>query len=304
MNTGFHIRYVQRQEIDFAKWDQCIETASNGLIYARAFYLDHMSSQWDALVYGDYEAVMPLTWNRKWGIKYLYQPPFTQQLGIFSAKELTGALTDAFLHLLRRHFRFAEIFLNYNNNSSLLRTYTNFILPLNAPYNQLCSNYKKTLVSDLKQAAGHSLHYIKDYDLHSTLLQYKDWYQDRTPHLKEDAYRRFEKLCFFLQDRGQILVRAITDQRQQLLATALLPQYKGRIYLLQSTCLPAGRRAKANHLLIDSIIREFAGQSMILDFEGSELPGIARFYRNFGGQNQPYFYYRYNQLPWPIRWLK
>ena len=25
---------------------------------------------------------------------------------------------------------------------------------------------------------------------------------------------------------------------------------------------------------------------------------------NFGGTDQPYFFYRRNRLPWPIRWLK
>jgi hypothetical protein len=43
---------------------------------------------------------------------------------------------------------------------------------------------------------------------------------------------------------------------------------------------------------------------MILDFEGSDHPGIAHFYANFGGIDQPYFFYRRNRLPWPIRWLK
>jgi hypothetical protein len=43
---------------------------------------------------------------------------------------------------------------------------------------------------------------------------------------------------------------------------------------------------------------------MILDFEGSDQPGIAHFYSNFGGVDQPYFCYRRNRLPWPVRWLK
>ena len=33
--------------------------------------------KWDALVLDDYAAVMPLTWRRKYGTRYLYQPAFT-----------------------------------------------------------------------------------------------------------------------------------------------------------------------------------------------------------------------------------
>ena len=64
MTTGNQIKYLQHKEIDKAKWDACIDQASNGLIYAYSFYLDCMAKHWDALVLNDYEAVMPLTWNR------------------------------------------------------------------------------------------------------------------------------------------------------------------------------------------------------------------------------------------------
>src|SRR5687767_14846783 len=60
-----NLQYLHRKQIDTRKWDQCITNAANGLIYARSFYLDTMASNWDALVLGDYEAVMPLTWRKK-----------------------------------------------------------------------------------------------------------------------------------------------------------------------------------------------------------------------------------------------
>ena len=92
--TNYPIRYVPRHEIDTARWDACINRAANPLIYGFHFYLDHMAAgRWDALILGDYEAVMPLTWRRKYGIRYLYQPPYTQQTGIFSARKDEGSST-------------------------------------------------------------------------------------------------------------------------------------------------------------------------------------------------------------------
>ena len=49
------IRYLERNEIDTIKWDNCIGNAFNGLIYARSFYLDAMAENWSALVAGDYQ---------------------------------------------------------------------------------------------------------------------------------------------------------------------------------------------------------------------------------------------------------
>ena len=63
MTGNSNIHYLTNREIDKIKWDECIDKADNGLVYAYSFYLDHMAKQWDALVWNDYEAVMPLTWK-------------------------------------------------------------------------------------------------------------------------------------------------------------------------------------------------------------------------------------------------
>ena len=91
------IKYISYAEIDKQKWDSCIQHAVNGLIYAYSWYLDAMAENWDALVLGDYETVMPLTWNKKYGVHYLYQPYFCASLGIFSRKEIKATTTELFL---------------------------------------------------------------------------------------------------------------------------------------------------------------------------------------------------------------
>ena len=61
MSGSAHIQYFIHPQIDKSKWDDCMDRADNGLIYAYSFYLDQMAKHWDALVFNDYEAVMPLT---------------------------------------------------------------------------------------------------------------------------------------------------------------------------------------------------------------------------------------------------
>ena len=63
-----------------------------------------MAKHWDALVLGDYEAVMPLTWNKKWNISYLYQPPFTASLASFG-KLLTEEIVRAFIAAIPVHLQ-------------------------------------------------------------------------------------------------------------------------------------------------------------------------------------------------------
>src|ERR1700722_19967131 len=99
MSAEPHIRYIQQPEIDKIKWDHCIGNAGNGLIYGYSCYLDQMAKNWDALVLNDYEAVMPLTWNKKYGIHYLYQPAFTASLGVFG-NDMNEKLTRSFIQAI------------------------------------------------------------------------------------------------------------------------------------------------------------------------------------------------------------
>ena len=136
MPGGNTIQYLTRPQIDTAKWDQCISRAVNGRIYAYSYYLDCMSQNWDALVLNDYEAVMPLTRNSKYGIHYLYQPFLAAQLGVFGSDNV-----QLFIEAIPDHFRYIDIYLNsgntkaMNTESVLLRD--NYILDLNHPYEVL-----------------------------------------------------------------------------------------------------------------------------------------------------------------------
>lgn len=303
MSTDLHIRYLKRQEIDTARWDTCIAQSVNRLIYAFHPYLDTMTGgQWDALIWEDYKAVMPLTWRRKYGIPYLAQPPFTQQTGIFAPEPPSTPLIHAFLQAIAGRYPFAEIFLNHANPAPGLEARKNFVLPLNGSYDRLAAGYNDHLRRILRRAPA--LEYTPAMPLEHALEANRRLYQHRNRKTREKDYRNFAGLCNRYGEKEQLVLRAVRDDRSQWLAIALLLRDAGRLYLLQSTALPAGRDKGANHFLLDRLIHEFSGHPLLLDFEGSDDPGIARFYSSFGGVDQPYFFYRHNALPWPIRFLK
>src|SRR5687768_4590962 len=112
MPTSTAILYLKHDEIDKDKYDACVVSAVNSLIYARSFYLDNMCPEWDALVSEDYSWVMPITWNTSWGVKYLYQPAFSQQLGVFR-KEYTIIPWQGIIEILKSRYSFWEISLNF-----------------------------------------------------------------------------------------------------------------------------------------------------------------------------------------------
>jgi hypothetical protein len=101
-----------------------------------------------------------------------------------------------------------------------------------------------------------------------------------------------------------IFARQIKDPTGHLLNSSIFFRDDFRIYNIMSVSLPAGREKKAHFFLLDQLIRELSMNDLWLDLEGSDVPGIAEFYRKFGTINQPYFFLKYNRLPFPFRLFK
>src|SRR5262245_16003135 len=112
------IRYLENTSIDKAKWDATIDASPNGMVYAKSWYLDIVSPGWQGLADENYTSVFPLTHRKKFGISYLYQPFFTQQLGIFSTESVSADAVEKFLSAIPEKFRLTEIQLNHTNKVS------------------------------------------------------------------------------------------------------------------------------------------------------------------------------------------
>ena len=127
-------------------------------------------------------------------------------------------------------------------------------------------------------------------------LAFRKNYAGKIRKVRGLDFERFTGLCLHLQQENRALVRKITDGRGRLLAAALLFKDEKRIYNMLNVVIPEGKKKFANHFLFDNIVSEFSGSGLTLDFEGSEVPEIRKFYEHFGAANQPYYLYR-NILP-------
>ena len=301
---AFEISYLAHKHIDKKKWDHCIRSASNCLIYSYSWYLDMMADNWDALIATDYEWVMPLTFRKKWGVKYLYQPAFTQQLGIFGKQAIDQNVVGSFVKEAEKKFSFAEIFLNKGNRIAEGAKKDNFILNLHHSYEKLEAGFKEDLRRNLNRCKTFGLLYHPSEDYRQAINYYRREYSSRISQLEGRDYRRFTDLCGIAYENNMLLTRKVELPGSGILAIALLLQDSGRLYNIMSTTLPEGRRLEANHFLFEQLIREFANSDLILDFEGSDIAGIANFYKKFGAVSEPYFFVRFNNLPWPIKYFK
>ncbi|CAN5635847.1 hypothetical protein BH10BAC2_BH10BAC2_43380 [soil metagenome] len=295
------IDIIPSHEIDQKKWDSCIRSSSNPLIYAYTYYLDHLADNWHGLIINDYEAVLPVPWRKKYGIRYCYDVPFIQQLGCFAASN--KGYTSLLVQQLFKVCKYGDYNFNFLNIVADAEQCTNCIIDLSQDYESITSCYKGDLENNLRKASRQSLTYLQEN--HETAIAiYKDLYNHRMPNITVKDYENFVRLSHYLHQQNNIVVRKVINANNELLAVALLLKDEQRLYNLMNSTTETGRKTEANHFLFDMILKEFAGSKLIFDFEGSDIPGVKSFYEKFGAVDQPYCKIHFNHLPFPLKLLK
>lgn len=296
------IRYLQRNEIDDQKWNSCVNDASNGLIYAYTYYLDRMAKNWSALVLADYEYVMPLTWNSKWGFYYLYQPAFTASLGVFGKNTRLGR-TEEFIKAIPKKYKLIEIDLNSANYMAGAMERSNYTLSLKNSYTEIYNGFRESTQRNIKKAIQLNCRYEKNIDINHIIALSKE--QSKTySNISDLDYENFKSLFELLEKEDRAITTGVYGPDNSLAASCVYFFSHGRAYYILVGNHPNGKTIGASHYLIDRFINEHAGKELILDFEGSDIRNLAFFYSSFGASMERYPALRINRLPWWARLFK
>jgi hypothetical protein len=239
-----------------------------------------------------------LVWKKKLGIKYLYQPLYTQQLGIFGSELADPLQTREMLHVLYEKFRFADI--NFNTKNMVgeeplfkVEDRSNFILGLEQDY----LNHHLAFSTNTKRN-------IRKADVLGDLLV-KDLSIEELLHLKrendvirrsESDYLWLENLLRQIMESGAGKIYGIRKDKALLAATIFVFSKTRAIYLVSASG-EEGKERRAMFRIVDTFIRDHAGTGLILDFEGSNIPSIARFFGGFGAHPEVYQHVSYSRLP-------
>lgn len=325
------IQYLSNQNIDRRKWDECIARSFNGIVYAYSWYLDIVSPEWDALVKDDYKSVMPLTWRKKYSVRYLYQPFFTQQLGVFSAEKSDADLVQKFLDAIPTQFQFVEINLNTFNHFSFpqqskdypTKTQSsqsfNFLgglsglvgkinltheLDLIESYENIAKNYSDNLKRNLKKAQNNKLQTVFVNQPEPVIKLFRKNRGAEILNLKERDYKTLTTLMHQAIHKGKAQIINVLNEKNELCAGAFFIESNNKVIFLFSGLSEEGKNLNAMPFLIDSFIRQNAGKNITLDFEGSNDVNLARFYKSFGSKECVYQQVKINRLPFPVNLLK
>ncbi len=292
------IKHLRNNQIDKQLWDKTLIGAKNYFITAESWFLDVTFPNWEALVSDDYKYIMPLTVKNKYGLKYIVQPEMTQQLGVFSHKEITTEIINLFIQKIP--YLSYSINLNEENFTSKSIVLPNYILNLNQGLSDIENGFSKNTKRNIQKSQNLAI----KIDNNVSISEFLSFYFTTETYYNKYTQRVVEQLVKKGVDLGKIgIIGARNEQLKLIASLAYLKQNKRIIYWLPISN-KEGKEKSAMFGIMYEIIKKYSNQEILLDFEGSKIDGIARFYKGFGGIKKPYYLIEKNRPKWLINLFK
>jgi len=301
------IKFIEHKNINRKKWDACIAKSVDACVFVYSWYLDAVCENWSALVLNDYEAVFPMAERSKYRIAYLYQPFFTRYFGVYSKHKITEKLVSEFLQAIPEKYKLLEFCLHEQNGlhakgfETKERKYQ--LLDIGNKYETIQKHYSDNAKRNIKKALKAGLTIRPDLLPEKVVGLFRETKGNELEVFGAEDYKKLIRLmnaCMH-NDKGQSI--AVYDG-DTLCAAGFFMFSDNRFVFLKSGVSEEGKAKGAMHLLFDYFIRENAGRHYMLDFGGSSVESVARFYKNFGAKDCVYLQVKKSSLPRLLKWVK
>lgn len=279
------IRRLQYHEIDFEKYQRCIENSEQKKYSGEKIFLDNTAQKnWELLVYGDYEAVMPIPFVKKWGLKIVVHPKLTQQLGVFSYQD-SSDLNEMFLSFFRKEYRiWYYAFNEFNQFKTALSKRKNFIL-YPSSYEEIQQKYSPKRKRKLRLNPG-----VKEFSEIKEgigFLEAKTFIKKHIKGVKKaQEIDEYVSILQFFYDQNRldfygfyykkVLVNLVAIYQEKYTAV-LLGTYNNQQFI----------KLNGASCLVDFAIMKNIEQK-IFDFEGGDLPHLDEYFRGFRALQKTY----------------
>lgn len=272
---------LKRNQIDDHKWNSCIENSFNPRIYGLTWYLDSVCDDWLGIIGQNYDFVFPVPIYKKWSLfPWIGQPPFCQQLGIFSHQPID------YQSIFNKLKGYPKIQLNFMPSPFLkyLPTKRNSLLYLENNYELLSSQYSTLRKRELKKAKKNNFVCFCNHDIEKSLDFWVSQWQKKSFY-----HKKWNKILINLVQNSKNYNRLhfiSVYKENKMVGVGLFIEDFERIIYLGGTFI----ENNSNSMIFDYIIKKFANKIKYLDFEGSSLPGVQQFYESWGKLEYEYYH--------------
>jgi len=270
------IQLLSREAIDTIKWNSCVHYATNGNIFGYKWYIDAITKDWEALVEGNYESVLPLIWKKNWlGRKRLYVPTLMREAGIYSSNALSEKRVSSFLDAIPAIYKKWTIQVD---QFTLLPKHQNRhieqdkkqIIYMNRSYEQLAEQFSPIVQSQLDKARTADLRPAGSLKPEAIV----DFYKAHAPTYSKENYYAYLRIMYNLLHRGWGFVSGVVDANNTLLAVNFFIFSHGRLLSYLPVVSKQGKKVGAMEFLMNLIFHTNANKQLILDFNGHPHEGL------------------------------
>lgn len=289
---------IKSSEINPEKWMSCINKMDSHSLYAQMWFLDLVClNGWNALVWDDYRVVFPMPMAGKLGYSFLDNPNLLQQIDLYGdikkedRKELRTYIQKEFQYIV---LSTSSPLFNENEEKINLVLNTNVYLD---------SKPSSTLRNNLKKANKNKLELVSDNSLTKGLIFLKEHFHltGHIPNSKEWAF--YESIMNECHKNGKGQFQFVMKEGIPIQFSFWIVEQNTAYYLLNISN-PEGRKCGASHFAIHQFIENNKNQVDLIDFEGSSIEGVKRFYKSFGAIEEIYYVFKENRLPFYLKWFK
>lgn len=287
------------------RWNDFVDESPQGCLFSKTWYLDAIGTTYEIWIVERGTEICAGTVLTKWKGKWTFGP-LQKYTGVLfanfegNAYTIGNAQRGAVKLLLQSikhlksfdyffHPAFTDWLLWYQAGFSETTYYTYRIELEGKTADDLLNLCAPRLRTKIRKTNGDGLIQIKDQIDPQQFYRVNKKTFDRKGSAMPIDHDLFMRVYKALEARNAISLYGITTGAGEYAAVLGVAYDKNCAYLLFSGFDPLQKEAGYTEQLIYHGICKAAARVKVFDFEGSMMPGVESFYRQFGGALTPYF---------------
>ncbi|MBU8893194.1 MAG: hypothetical protein KOO66_10475 [Bacteroidales bacterium] len=300
-----NIKYLKNNEINLVRWDNCINNAFNGSVFAYSWYLNILCEDWSALVLGDYKYVMPLLHKTKFRKTIFHTSMPGVRLGVFSNHLISEDIVKQFIQSIPHKNSVISTSLNKFNKLTSLKTknFKTYELDLIQSYKKISEKYSGNFQEELSCAKKNKITIIKGLLPNDLISFSQKKYSKINPKYSKNDIQKLRMIIANGIRYGSGEIYGAYTAENNLCAAGFFIKSKRKVHLLLSTINKTGLKSNAFHLLIDKYIEVHSEKDLTLNIENIISNNNIEFYSGTGAFEYKFKHYYKNKLPWIYKLL-
>lgn len=277
-----------------AEWDRALSHFSNPHPFAFSWVLNALCpGSWIPMMDSDSGALLALPVRKLGPFPVISrQPFFLRTCGIHTEQPVNEAQVMRFWKALPPGLWKLHVYWNQPVPGKTTRTRIHQALDLNSDFSykgNVRRNLKKAQSQDLKSFTPSARETDEAFFAHRG----KDMAQ-----LHGAPRQRMRQLMLEAENRHAAVYWGFKDHHEQLHAAGFFIRTGRTLLFVHGGATEAGKKSGAMYLVMDQAVQYGREQGLaVLDFGGSNVQGVADFYRGFGAEDQTYYEI---QARWPL----